>query len=387
MRKILLFNIQLKMPINLICVSALLLITADTVADPLVPFTNSANSTPPTSVGQLQTAELEIVSNEKVMSLPTLSIPMQSAKLYSRITGFIKARFVDIGDKVKKNELLAIIDEPQIKAQQNKILADIDEAEAKLELAQLNDQRAERLVADNLISAAEQDRLRILRIQATARIASLQAQLTENLARQTFMEIRAPFDGVIIDRDLDVGDLVAANITQGTRSLFEIANTRKMRLNIHVPQNEIRYIATGDEVNATFTGYQNLRVKGRISRLSQAVNAQSGTMLVEAEFDNSVLDLPAGLRGIVQLNRASDPNKEQIFKAPLSALSYHKGHDAVVAVNNGEITFHQVDIVAKTQNNVLLTGKLAEIGKVVLNPNALLERGKRINFSKDNSKT
>lgn len=369
------FNVQLKMPINLICVSALLLISAHSVADPLAAFTNSASSTPPTSVGQLQTAELEIVSNEKVISLPTLSLPIKSAKLFSRITGFIKTRFVDIGDKVKKNELLAIIDEPQIKAQENEILADIDQAKAQLELAQLNDQRAERLVADNLISQAERDRLRILRIQATARITSLQAQLQENLARQTFLEIRAPFDGVIVDRDLEVGDLVTADITRYSRTLYEIANTRQMRLSIHVPQNDIRYIATGDEVNATFTGYQNLKIKGRISRLSHAVNVQSGTMLVEAEFDNSVYDLPSGLRGIVSLNIYSDPNRNQIFKAPLSALSYHKGHDSVVAVKNGEITFHQVDIVAKTQNNVLLSGKLAEIGKVVLNPNALLIEG------------
>ena len=367
------FNVHLKMPIYLICVSALLLISRDSVAAPLAPsINNSASSNPSNLVGKIQTAELEIVSHQKVLSLPTLSIPMQSAKLYSRITGFIKARFVDIGDKVKKNELLAIIDEPQIKAQENKILADIDQARAQLELAQLSEQRTKRLVADNLISQAERDRLRILRIQATARIASLQAQLQENRARQTFMEIRAPFEGVIIDRNIEVGDLVAADIPQDNRFLFEIANTQQMRLNMHIPQNEIRFIAIGDEVNVTFTGYQNLKVKGQVRRLSRAINAQSGTMLVEAEFNNSGFNLPSGLRGSVSLKTSSDSKEDQVFKAPLSAISYHNGHDAVVAVNNGEITFHQVKIVSKSQNSVLLSGELTNIGKVVLNPNALL---------------
>lgn len=369
------FNINAKMPVNLISGMTMLFFSAHSVAAPQGDYTNSTSSVQKTLAGQLQTAELEIVNNERVMSLPALSLPLQSAKLFSRIGGFINARYADIGDKVKKNELLATIDEPQIKAKENKILADIDEAQAELELSKLNYQRAEQLIANKLVSKSESDRLRIFTYQAQARIASLQAQLAENRINQSFLEIRAPFDGYVVARNLEVGDLVSADTTQPARHLFEIANTRRMRLNIHVPQNEVRYIATGDELSVTFTGYQNIKVKGHISRLSQTVNARTGTMLVEAEFDNRAYNLPAGLRGTASFNTSSDSNDSLVFKAPLSALSYHNGHDAVVGMNNGEIAFHHVEIVAKSQNSVLLSGELTDIGRVVLNPNALLLEG------------
>lgn len=365
-----------KVRVNLICCCiALLVASAYSVAKSLGANQKTTISALPPLTRQLQTAELEIASNQRVVILPTLSLPLQSAKLYSRISGFIKTRYVDIGDKVKKDDLLATIDDPQVKAQEKKLLADIDEAKAELELTKLNDQRAEQLIADNLVSGAERDRLRILVSQAKARIASLRAELQNNRARQSFLEIRAPFAGYIVTKGLEVGDLVIADNSQQSRYLFEIANTLRLRLAIHVPQNEIRHIAPGDGVIAQFTGYQNLTVKGQISRVSQAVDEQSGTMLVEAEIDNSGYNLPAGLRGTVSLNISSDGNKNRVYKAPLSAISYHNGQDAVVGVNNGAVKFHPVDIVSKSQNSVLLRGDLNNVSKVVLNPNALLIEG------------
>lgn len=357
------------------CYAGLLFVSTLTMAKPQKTDQKPVVSVQQTFIRQLQTAELEIAESARAVVLPMVSQPLQSAKLYSRISGYIKARYVDIGDQVKNNDLLATIDDPQIKAQEKKILADIDEAKAELDLDHLNYQRGLQLVADNLISESERDRLRIVETQAKARIDSLRAELEGNRSRQSFLEIRAPFDGYIVARGLEVGDLVNADNSQGARFFFEIANTARLRLNIHVPQNEIRYIAPGDEITANFTGYQNLTVKGRISRLSQALDSQSGTMLVEAEIDNREYNLPAGLRGTVSVKTSSGIYENRVFKAPLSAISYHNGHDAVVGLTNAELEFHKVDIVSTSQNGVLLRGDLNSVDKVVLNPNALLMKG------------
>lgn len=361
-----------KVRIDLFCCIGLLCVSALTVASPKESF-QKPNISERQSINRLlQTAELEIVNIERTVILPMLSQPLQSARLFSRVSGFITARYADIGDKVEKNEILATIDNPQLIAHEKKILADINEVESELELNQLNFKRAEQLVTDNLVSSSELDRLRILVSRAQARIASLKAELEGNLSRQSFLDIRAPFAGYIVAKRLEVGDLASADALQKERYFFEIANTIRLRLNIRVPQNEIRYIAVGDEVLANFTGYQNLSVKGHITRLSRAVDEQSGTMLVEAEIDNSDYNLPAGLRGAVSLKLSAGSKINKVWKAPLSAISYHNGHDAVVGVINGEIKFHKVDIVSKTKNSVLLRGDLNDVSKVVLNPNALL---------------
>ncbi|WJG10762.1 efflux RND transporter periplasmic adaptor subunit [Aliiglaciecola sp. LCG003] len=366
------FNSHKKMRLKLYCFILLLTVSMHSLAGAREAGQKKIASTLRSQIQNIQTVSLEVAATGQIVNLPTLSLPMHSAKLFSRSSGFITAIFADIGDKVGKGELLAIIDNPQIMAQEKKILADINAAKAELELNQLNFQRAEQLIADNLISGSDRDRLRLQVAKTQASITGLEAQLEENLSHQTLLEIRAPFAGYIVAKGLEVGDLASADSSQNDRYFFEIANTQRLRLSIRVPKNELGNIVVGNEVFANFIGYQSVTAKGRIMRLSQFIDEKSGTMLVEAEIDNRDYKLPAGLRGTVAINTNSDAKTNPVWSAPLSAISYHEGHDAVIGISNGEIKFHKVEIISKSSNRVTLRGSLDHVDKVVLNPNAFL---------------
>jgi len=319
-----------------------------------------------------QTAKLVPVNTTHTLVLPIVSQPLQAAKLYSRMSGFIKQKYVDIGDHVNKNDLLATVDAPLVKAQERKILAEIANAEAQKELNQLNLQRAKQLAKDNLISQAEHDRLRILLTKSHANIDILKADLEKNQLRQSFLEIRAPFSGYIVSKNVEVGDLVSANNTQAMQYLYEIINKQLLRLVMHVPQNDIRYLSNGDNVTVKFTGYQGLKVTAKITRMAQAVDYSSGTMLVEAEFDNSSYNLPSGLRGTSTLTIKSTKNQLPLWQVPISAITYHQGTSAIVGIIGDQIQFYKINIISQSNQNVILNGPIADVEQVILNPNALL---------------
>ncbi len=324
------------------------------------------------AVQHYQTADLIQINDVRQVSLPIISRAIQSAKLFSRMSGFITAQYVEIGDKVNKNDVLAVIDDPEVKAQEQKILANIASEQAEKELNQLNLTRVEQLANSKLVSDAERDLLRIMLRQSNAKIDALKSELAQNLQRQSFLSIRAPFSGYIVEKNIELGDLVNADNPQTDTYLYRIANTQKLKIIAYVPQSEIKFLTVGDNINATFTGYDGLIINTQITRMAKAVEESTGTMLIEAEFDNTSLNLPSGLRGIMSFDTAQQSNAQVYWQAPISALTYHQGNTAIVGIKDGNKRFYKINIISQSTKNVVFTSKLEQIEKVILNPNALL---------------
>jgi len=321
---------------------------------------------------QYQTADLVRINNVRQISLPIISRAIQSAKLFSRMSGFIKKQYVEVGDKVNKNDVLAEIDDPEVKAQEQKVQASIASEQAEKELNQLNLKRAEQLADKKLVSDSELDRLRIILRQSKAKIDVLKAELAQNRQRQSLLSIRAPFSGYITEKNIEVGDLVSADNPQIDRYLYQIANTQQLKIIAHVPQSDIRLLSIGDNINATFTGYDGLIINAQIERMAKAVEESTGTMLIEAEFDNATLKLPSGLRGSISFEIEQQNNGQVYWQAPISALTYHQGSTAIVGIKDGNKRFYKINIMSKTNKKVVFTSSLENFGKVILNPNSLL---------------
>lgn len=330
-----------------------------------------------------QTATLVKLNDQRQISLPSVSRAIKSAKLFSRVSGFIKEQYVDIGDKVNKNDVLAVIDDPQIDAKMQKIMADIANEEAEKELNQLNLTRVEQLADDQLVSDSERDRLRILLKQSNAKIDSLTAELTQNRQQHDLLSIKAPFSGYITERNSEVGDLVSADNPSTNTYLYRIINTERLKIISNIPQSDLQSLRVGDNINAKFTGYGDLVVAGQIKRMAKSVDESTGTMLIEAEFDNSHLNLPAGLRGSVSFDiRKTDTQGNQqthsqahqqvYWQAPISALTYYQGDTAIVTVSDERKQLHKINIISQSNQNVVFTASLEKVEKVILNPNSLL---------------
>jgi multidrug efflux pump subunit AcrA (membrane-fusion protein) len=182
--------------------------------------------------------------------LPGNSLPLEEAAMFARTTGFIKSRLVDIGDRVKEGQLLAEISAPDVDAQLAQAQANLALANANLPLAVANANLAQ-ITLKRFIEAVPGKGVSLLQIdqqQATVETTAAQVEATKAsiqvneaaverfVTLQGFQKIISPFPGVITARNIDPGDLIAADTPSTTKELFHIMRTDTLRVFVNVPQ-------------------------------------------------------------------------------------------------------------------------------------------------------
>lgn len=239
------------------------------------------------------------VAKESI-SLPAITQAWQSSNLYSRSTGTVDKVLVDVGDFVEKDQLLARVKDPLILAEHQRLSAEIASAKAELKLNQLELSRAKELVGKNLITQSELDRLAFFVNKSIASIKALEAELTKKDAQVAFLNITAPFDGFITQRNIDVGDLVAKdNVMAG--SLFTVEDLSQLRLVFHIPQHELSRFSAGLPVRFAVANADIEALHSKIRVIVPMLNRKTGTMRGEALLPNDSYQIPAGMRGEVGL--------------------------------------------------------------------------------------
>src|SRR5262249_50653586 len=186
------------------------------------------------------------------LDLPGTASPFDSATIFARATGYLAKRNVDIGSRVQKGDVLAIIAAPdldqqlaQARAQVVQLEAAIEQARANAELANLTNRRTSRLVEQGwqTLQQGDVDRLTLKAQGAALNVAQqnlkVQKEVVARLEVLTgFERVTAPFDGVITERRVDVGDLLTADNSSGT-SMFSIDRTDILRVQVFVPQDSV----------------------------------------------------------------------------------------------------------------------------------------------------
>lgn len=236
--------------------------------------------------------------NERV--LPGNALPLLDAALYARTNGYIKARHVDIGDRVTQGQLLAEISAPDVddqlaQAQANLILAraGLPLSEANLALAKITLDRDIRAGLGTATSLQQIDQDRALAKTTTSQVESARASIQVNQATvqqyadlQSFQKIVAPFPGVITARNIDPGDLVTADSPTTTKELFHIMRTDILRVFVNVPQ----VFATGIKVGQTAVVYQRddpaRQFAGKVTRTADALEPNTRTLRTEVQVPN-----------------------------------------------------------------------------------------------------
>jgi RND family efflux transporter MFP subunit len=307
---------------------------------------------------------------EPPLRLPARTAPWQEAAIFSRASGFISERRLDLGSRVEAGTVLAVIATPERDAEAREVRARLEQAEAAAALAQVSLQRAESLAARGMVAAANVDERRAASQVATAAVAAQQAALARVEDQRRFSIVRAPFAGRITERTVEHGDRVSAE--GGTVPLFRIARLDKLRVLVDVPQAALAAVRPGTEASLTLGPAGGLAYPARVARMAGTVDPRTGAMRVELDLDNPGETLPAGMLGELTFGATAAVG----VLVPNAAIVIAGGTPRAMVVGADQrVTWRPLTLGANRGAQTEVRSGLVAADRVVLNPNAALREG------------
>jgi RND family efflux transporter MFP subunit len=241
------------------------------------------------------------------------------APIYARTNGYLKIWHTDIGASVKKGELLAEIETPEVDQQLSQAQADLATAQANYTLARITNQRWQGLLASESVSQQDADQ----RAGDAAAKGAARESAAANLQRlrelESFKRVVAPFDGVVTQRNTDLGALINAGESPGS-ALFRVADTHRLRVYVSAPEPYAAQIAPGLTATLAFTDHPGKHYSATVSSTARALDAVSRTLQVELQIDNSRGELLPG--SYVQVTFTL-PASASTLRVPVNAVLFH----------------------------------------------------------------
>jgi RND family efflux transporter MFP subunit len=311
------------------------------------------------------------------LTLPAEAKALVEAPIYARTSGYLKRYLVDIGAQVKAGDLLAEIDTPELNQELAQARAQLVQADAALTLARTTDTRWAALLKSSSVSEQEAaEKKADLELKAaTVEAAHANVRRLEEL--QSFERVTAPFAGTITARGTDVGQLVAAS---SGNELFRLAQTGTLRVYVRVPQAVAHGIAAGQTAELTIPELPGRVFPAKVVRTSGAMSADSRTLLVELEVDNSRGEIMAGTYVQVRLAEAkADPT----LTLPANTLLFRsEGPQVGVVSADGKVELHNVTLGRDFGPTVEIVGGVSPTDHVILNPSDSLVGGTMVRVAK-----
>lgn len=333
----------------------------------------SAESVPAGTTPEVRTAVATPGEGAQVLRLPARTEAGQVARLYARSTGFVSERAVELGDSVEAHAVLARIATPEVDQAVHVADAELQEAMAQTELAKSNLDRAEPLAEAGALSQELLSDRRAAHAAARAAQASAQARLASARDRQAFQTVRAPFAGVISQRNVERGDRVVGDQAGAATPLFELVALDTLRVLVDVPQSAVMQVKPGLRAAVTFPELPGETFDAEVVHIARRIDATAGGMRTELRLPNPDLRLPAGMVGQATLQV---PRANGSALVPISAV-IQRGDGAHVAVvtAEGTLVFRDVTLGRNMGTNIEITQGVAVGEAVVLSPNAMLQDG------------
>jgi len=292
----------------------------------------------------------------RTLTLPAGLVADQQTQVYARANGYVRRWLVDIGDRVKKGQLLLQLDTPELdqqlaqsRASLLQTIAALAQAKANRDFAYVTARREADLFSKLLISAQENDQAQTqakvwdANVQAAeANVAAQRANVGQLVQLVSFAKVYAPYDGVITRRLAEVGTLVNAGAGTTAAALFEIASTDPMQAYVDVPQPFAASVRVGSEAKVAVRAFRGRDFTGRVTRTAGALDPASRTLRTEVDLPNPKGELLAGMYVDVSLDLAVS---HQVIRVPSSAvISDSRGVHVAVVDGSGK-----VHLVAVTQ--------------------------------------
>ena len=322
-------------------------------------------STEQTSSQKVDTVKVFVLNKEpisKIISLPAELIPWERSELNVKVTGYVREINVDIGDKVKKNQVLAVLDAPEFISNYAKSSAELLMADAKYRSSLDNFNRVRQAAAEKgVISDSELENAKNQMLSDSSALNAAKSGANAYAQLRNYLTIRAPFDGVITQRQVDAGALVSI----GSKPLLVIENINRLKLRIAVPENYTGSLKAS-EVNFTVNAIPNESFKAIFLRRSNKIEATTRTEIWEYEYYNRSGSLKSGMFAdvILKLQRS-----DSAFAIPYTALVTNLERNFVIRIRDNKTEWVDVKNGMSLSDRIEIFGSLEEGDLLVLKAN------------------
>src|SRR5580700_9443379 len=339
-------------------------------------------------VPQVRVASVEPSSEIDVVNLPATTSAFATANVFARASGYIEKREVDIGDRVKQGQLLAEIVAPELdhqiaqaEATLSQLKSSLQQAEANRELAKVTWDRDRPLVQKGWVTAQQgtideqtQKAQEAAVSVAEANVTAEEAQLQVLHQQKLYQRVVAPFDGVITQRNIDVGSLVQADAASGT-FMFAIAHGNIMRIQLFVPQESAFGLKPGVTAIVRVAEIPGHPFPGQVTRIADALDPGTRTLLTEIDVPNADGELSPGMYSTVELQI---PRKAPSLTVPDAAVVFDAQGVYVFLVENGVARQHQITEIRDLGTEMEVSEGVKAGDLAVVNPPVDLEDGKKV---------
>jgi RND family efflux transporter MFP subunit len=305
------------------------------------------------------------VENQGGLDLPGRLEAYFRAPIYARVPGYLKSWKYDIGSKVKAGDMLAEIDTPDLDQQLIQARASLRVAEANAKLAQITAERWQSLAGTDAVAKQDVDQRTFTWNANIAQVKAAQANVDQLVAEEGFKRLIAPFDGIVTARETDIGALINVG-SAGGAELFVVSETGKLRLYVNVPQNFVPSVPSGTKATIRVPEHPDKTYSGTVEASAQAVNATTGTTLMQLIVDNSAGELMPGGYASIHLQIAGATN---VLSVPSSALIFDARGLSIATVDaNDHVRLKPVTIQRDLGSVVELASGLSPSDRVIQNP-------------------
>jgi RND family efflux transporter MFP subunit len=288
--------------------------------------------------------------------LPGYTQAFTDTPVYARTSGYLIAWHFDIGAHVRKGDLLAQIDTPEVDQQLRQARADLATARANLNLAEITAKRNEDLLKTRSVSTQDRDNANGALAADKAIVQSNEGNVARLEQLQSYEKVYAPFDGIITARNTDIGALIGADANSPSKELFHLASIDTLRVYVSVPEPYSRAAQPGATASLTLDEFPGESFHGTLVRNANAIDLSSRTLLVEVDVDNPAgrllpgaytfvhLTLPAAVRSVTV------PANTLLFRREgLRAALVRNGHTQLVPVTIGRDYGEKLEILSGLQ--------------------------------------
>jgi RND family efflux transporter MFP subunit len=308
--------------------------------------------------------------------LPGNVQPFITSPVYSRTNGYLKKWYFDIGAHVKKGQLLAVIETPEVDQQLQQARSNLSTAQANLELATITKTRYQGLLKTHAVSQQDADNATGTYNANKAIVQADQAAVDQYAAMVSFEKLYAPFDGVITARNTDIGDLINSGSSTGVKTdLFHIAQPGTLRVYVNVPEEYSRGIKVGMTADLALAEFPGRTFQGNLVRTADAINMTTRTLLIEIDVANPTNTLLTGSYAEVHLKV---PTQSSTFIIPVNTLIFRSEGLRVGVVKDDKVTLTAVTPGHDFGNQIEIVAGLKPEDQIIINPPDSIVTGQQV---------
>ena len=312
------------------------------------------------------------------IALPGNTQAFIDTPIYSRTSGYLKAWYYDIGARVKKGQLLAVIETPELDQQLQVAQADLKSSQANLDLAVTTAAHYQNLLKTNSVSKQETDVATSDESAKRAARDASEANVRRLTQLQSFEKIYVPFDGIVTARNTDVGALIEAGANSVPKELFHLAQVNKIRVFVAVPEAYSASVKDDTEATLTLDEYPGQPFVGKVARNSNQIDQASRTLNVEVDIDNQKGLLLPGAYVFVHFKV---PQHMTSLTIPSNTLLFRSQGLQVATVVGDKVHLVPVKIGNDMGATVEISSGVKPSDQVIIDPSDSIAEGQQVRIA------